>query len=1750
MSIGLAAVAAGGTSIVTNGSSGASNVLGNAISYIDDYDGSDVTITNDGSVLTFGAASHGIVALSAGGGGGLINVLADTEKTALGSQTSNSGGGDGGSVTVSNTGVVTTGSSARAAESEAAIGIVAQSIGGGGGSSGASVSLIGANDASGSGGGNGGAVAVHAKGDSAISTFDSGAIGILAQSVGGGGGNGSNSYGEFAAVGGAGGNGGHGGDVTVDIAGASGLVTRGHFAAGVISQSIGGGGGNGGSGDAFGSILADSIGGTGGNGGDAGKVQVGNASSITTVGNQSWGIIAQSVGGGGGTGGSANSYSASVITISLAMGGSGGEGGKGSDVEVANSGTIQTGCNEVKDCIYTYSGGPTLDGANATGILAQSIGGGGGTGGAASAKSLSFPTDEFPSLSLSFAVGGSGGKGGDGGGVTVSNVGTVATSGDASFGINAQSIGGGGGNGGDATAAAYGIEGEMPSLKLAIAIGGTGGGGGTGSAVTVKNGLDDSCAVCGNRGTIATYGNDATGIVAQSIGGGGGTGGSGNASASSPNLGDDTGKAIDLTIGVGGTGGTGNTGGAVTVVNKATGYILTQGSTSKAILAQSIGGGGGAATGGQASSSGDTFDGNLTIGGNGGSGNDGGTVNVTNGGVIVTGLANYTNEAGLTITTGGDSIGILAQSIGGGGGVGGSSDPSANIGVAGQIEDGLAQASNSYSADIAIGGKGGAGGAGGTVTVTNSGTVTTYGLRAFGIEAQSIGGGGGNGGLASATSNGVLTDIGEAGKDGTYSANISLGGNAGEGSDGGTVSLTNSGSVLTAGYGAHGVLLQSVGGGGGVGAEGTVDTETTIGLGFGDGGNSGSGGNGGSISLAADSGLIVTAGNDAYGVLAQSVGGGGGLASSGCSNPGISENLQGVTASSCLGADSISYDDSPWKDENDVSITLGGNAGADGDGGAISITKTDGLIFTSGARSFGIFAQSIGGGGGIAAGDDSNVSSVKFSSGQSGSIGGDISVSVEAGAGIATTGDGSFGIFAQSIGGSGGFAGDSSLDPVFTRINNLPLSYTGSQSAGGNITIDIAGKITTTGTNAHGVVLQSSGSGGGVIGVDGQLVMSIGTGDYASGDGGTIVFTQDAGSTITASGFNANGILVQSAGSSTQESGIALTIGGAVVGGTYLDDSQSESSTAAGILVSGGVALNAAGEETNKIIISTSGSVSNANGASGTAILSADGRTTVANGGTVTGAVLLYDTFDNANPATNATFQNLAGGTFNAGSVSVLESIQNEGTINPGGKGTFQSYLRLNGDFVQSDSGVFAVDIDTRDRTNVSDLLVVRDGNAVLDGFIDPKVSAILPQTYSIFEVSNGYNLSGSAGVIDNSIVFDWNRTFLPTQVQITPSADFLPSGANLNENETSIAYYLQRSWNAIEALSNPSADYGEMSAAFGLVYNDQTAASYAETLDTLSGQTSAFNANDQALSGRSGLDSAFSCPTFSEDSGTLLGETSCIWSKAMGSSIKYGGPDALPDRHIATQGLRVGGQAEIADDWFLGATAAYSTVSSKAQGATASSTGDLINAEVAIKHVEGPWYFGIGAGIGFGWYDNQRLVNVQGTPVTINSDFDTVTVGGRFRMQYEMAFANWYLRPRTDFDVMYTHVPSYGEEGPAGLALDVLSQDEITLAFSPNLEIGGRLALENGWTLRPYTGLGFVAMSNDEWITTASLRGAPASAGTFQIGRHVPDLVGRLDLGLDLQNENNFSARFEYGLQFGSEMTSNTAALRLGLEF
>ncbi len=1003
---------------------------------------------------------------------------------------------------------------------------------------------------SGDAGGAGGAVGIEQGSTGIVETKDKHSVGILGQSVGGGGGNGANSEGLFIAVGGHGGEGGDGGAVLADLDGE--VTTHGDFSSAVVLQSIGGGGGHGGNSTAWGEDVSIGIGGSGGKGGTGGDVAAYVASSgkISTAGKDSSGLHLQSIGGGGGNGGTATSKeSGDVVTISTSIGGSGGVAGDGGDILAENDGTITL----------------TNKSGNSSALYAQSIGGGGGHGGSTTAKSHDSAGDpESLNVEMTLSIGGSGGAAGDGGDVALVNTGVLQLAGDLGVGMFGQSIGGGGGAGGKSSLAAALKDATGDYAQFSLSVGGSGGGGGLGGVVALANGSSSH-----TDARITTLGHSSIGMLAQSVGGGGGHGGSGNVdvddksddddddgggddSVSSGDDDDEPTQTYELSLQIGGSDGTTGNGGTAEAENF--GNIETAGDSSAGVTVQSIGGGGGVLrdTDSKLTAKSNTVD--IQVGSSDNkAGGFGGDASVENHGLIT--------------TVGGDSAGIIAQSIAGGGGDVGKGDSSSVFKELEALGSQVINSENEWSATVSMGSTVSDSQGSGQVNVVTAkdSNVLTTGNRSIGILAQGVAGGGGKSGVSSAISNAAYVDSFDDSINHRVTLNVGAwhkdsgkGVESSANSATSTVSVVNEGNIETLGYAAPGLIAQEIAGGGGVANSGAVDVNSVINLGMNLEGQNYAG----VVNVEQAYGSILTAGHHSIGILAQSISGGGGYATSG-GIPVTPSTYSGTaflrTTTAQLGVT-----------ENDqhagvihgpggrVSVSLGGDDTSD-------ISSN---VATAGDWSFGVVAQSLGLGGGVAqtvVGANSTAYEtfdVQLGAGigHDDNGGGPVFLGASEDSVIYTQGYGSAGLVLQSVGAGGGiFTSNSSdyrgQDFADGTTNGYGYNYkdvvlgAGDQSlsggdqkdisgAGGAIVADgVKGKITTEGMYAHGAVFQSIGGGGGIFGAgkaDGDFtgekvrVQLGGFTDASIEDGMEDISLSDVNFIIETSGDQAHGFITQS----------------------------------------------------------------------------------------------------------------------------------------------------------------------------------------------------------------------------------------------------------------------------------------------------------------------------------------------------------------------------------------------------------------------------------------------------------------------------------------------------------------------------------------------------------------------------------------------------------------------------------------------
>jgi hypothetical protein len=134
---------------------------------------------------------------------------------------------------------------------------------------------------------------------------------------------------------------------------------------------------------------------------------------------------------------------------------------------------------------------------------------------------------------------------------------------------------------------------------------------------------------------------------------------------------------------------------------------------------------------------------------------------------------------------------------------------------------------------------------------------------------------------------------------------------------------------------------------------------------------------------------------------------------------------------------------------------------------------------------------------------------------------------------------------------------------------------------------------------------------------------------------------------------------------------------------------------------------------------------------------------------------------------------------------------------------------------------------------------------------------------------------------------------------------------------------------------------------------------------------------------------------------------------------------------------------------------------------------------------------------------------------------------------------------------------------GPAGRIADAKADSAVqnpvteffawptiqTAAFSPTLEVSGRVKLSGRYVGRPCGSLGVGFRSNSDWTASARLRGG-LGAGSFATSPATDPVVGRPSAGVQLFATDGFDFRLTYDGAFSEHTVSNAPSLRAALRF
>ena len=425
-----------------------------------------------------------------------------------------------------------------------------------------------------------------------------------------------------------------------------------------------------------------------------------------------------------------------------------------------------------------------------------------------------------------------------------------------------------------------------------------------------------------------------------------------------------------------------------------------------------------------------------------------------------------------------------------------------------------------------------------------------------------------------------------------------------------------------------------------------------------------------------------------------------------------------------------------------------------------------------------------------------------------------------------------------------------------------------------------------------------------------------------------------------------------------------------------------------------------------------------------------------------------------------------------------------------------------------------------------------------------PLASSLLPGSLPVVSATT---LSSTATVRDG-IAFNWQPSVRDNSLTITPQPTFRPAWLPLSPSQNSLTHYLEQAWrNSDRALAQ----------SFGYLSQLSTGSQYMQVLQALAPQAHTVQLQNLLNTAPFALGSSIDCP--SELSSKLLQlDSGCVWVRGAGTWANQSAQNGDPASSLNGASTWLGGQRKLAPGWFLGGAFGYgqSWADTGNSSGSFSSNGDVYSGSLTLRHVHKAWSFSGSLAFASGDFQNNRSFvlpaagSLPGSSGTFRSRVSPWLIGGRLRAAYTIPLNTFFLRPYLDVDLLHAEMPGFVEYGTSGLPLSFSTSQKTALLLSPMLEFGGQQQLDASTTLRLYLGLGLSVRPDFNWAINTNFRNAYSGNGSYQLFGHGPDVVGRLNLGLQVLKTDGFELRLDYDLTAGDGYVAQIPSARFTYRF
>ena len=726
-----------------------------------------------------------------------------------------------------------------------------------------------------------------------------------------------------------------------------------------------------------------------------------------------------------------------------------------------------------------------------------------------------------------------------------------------------------------------------------------------------------------------------------------------------------------------------------------------------------------------------------------------------------------------------------------------------------------------------------------------------------------------------------------------------------------------------------------------------------------------------------------------------------------------------------------------------------------------------------------------------------------------------------------TTGAGANAVMVQSIGGGGGYAlaFNGAVQTVATGASN-----SGAGGDGGAVSATINKAIQANGAGSAGLIVQSAGGGGGIVGA-GVYSETLGSSPFAgtagrTGRGGAVNAAVNANIVVT--GTDASAVVLQSVGGSGNGNiDLVIAAKDTVLGGS-----------------GAGVGVRVLDGATNSLV--NHGDIASAAMIDGEAILAGNGNEAVDSDGVLVGSI---DLGTGANSLLNRQAGAVYSGTLiflGAGNV-----FTNQGLLSPGGQGRVLTTL-LTGNYVQSPTGVYGVDLDfartgkpgEADRLNAT-------GTASLSGQIDLDVlnkAKVLPgdHTVVIVNATGGVSQTGLSLAAPVSAIAAFNLRYPDLKdVQLGYTIDFAPTG--LNRNETAVG----QQFNAVQLAGGNTAFDKVISAIFDI----PSVGLLANLYDRLTPEPYVQQVDATRLSSELFTDRLFSCSASGGQTMTN-DRQSCAWLRTDVRDYTARRTSQYLEGDETETGMSGGFETGLGHGWRVGFGLSYESGTAKADTSVldnyATQNGNRVQGGAVLKKA-GDWGdLALAVTGGVARYSVSRNIDFQAGGV-LGAEGKQKLSFGTASVRYGKTYgdARGWIRPSIGLEVTRVQSDAVREHNGGPVDLEVRSKTSDAWRVRPSIEVGRDWKVAPGLWLRPTAKVGVNQTLAGRNIELDSVfEATPAGVGPFATRERVDQTTGEAGVGIALVDDRGASLRLGASSQFGDRTHEEMVQVKLVVPF